>query len=70
MYVKLLELIGFVESILDLVTGEALDRLPVHALVNPHQLDGGGLVPQVVILDLVVLQDILNVPFESNLRGI
>ena len=60
-------LAGFVRRILDLIASQAFHLLPVHALVDLHQLHGGSLVPGVLILDLVKLQDVINVPFEAHL---
>ena len=67
MDVQFMNLVGLVESILDLITGQTLHLFPVQALVNLHQFHGGVLVLQVVILHLVVLQDVVNVPFEAHL---
>ena len=67
MDVQFMNLVGLVEGILDLITGQTLHLFPVQALVNPHQFHGGVLVLQVVILHLVVLQDVVNVPFEAHL---
>ena len=58
---------GFVERVLNLIAGQAFHLFPVHALVNLHQLHGGSLVPGILILDLVKLQDVINVPFEAHL---
>ena len=57
----------FVERILNLVTGQTFHLLLVHALIDLHQLHGGGLVSRVLILHLVVLQNVINVPFEAHL---
>ena len=65
--IKLMFLAGFVERILDFIACQALHLLPVHALVDLHQLHGGSLVSGVLIFHLVVLQDVINVPFEVHL---
>ena len=65
--IELMFLAGFVGRILDLIAGQALHLLPVHALVDLHQLHGGGLVPGVLVLHFVILQDVINVPFEVDL---
>ena len=58
---------GFVERILNLIAGQTLHLLPVHALVDLHQLHSRSLVTGVVVLHFVILQDVINVPFEAHL---
>ena len=65
--IKLMFLAGFVERILDFIACQALHLLPVHALVDLHQLHGGSLVSGVLVLHFVILQDLINVPFEAHL---
>ena len=68
--IKLMFLAGVVEGILNLITCQTFHLLPVHALVDLHQLHGGSLVPGVLVLHLVVLQDVVNVPLEAHLLGV